>query len=79
MRAQEVEWMKSKAVLEQRIEILEIQNREIKEREHNLQSTNRSIMAALEDIDKHQQNAQVTLIFRKISSIHVPRSRISES
>jgi len=52
LRNQESEWKKNKAVLEQRIEILELQNRELKEREEGLKKMNNSIFSALKDLDK---------------------------
>jgi len=55
MRAQEAEFKKNKAVLEQRIEILELQNRELKEREENLKKMNNSIFGALKDFNKESE------------------------
>ena len=59
MRSQEAEWKKNKAVLEQRIEILELQNRELKEREENLKKMNNSIFSALKDFNKENDPAYV--------------------
>lgn len=57
LRAQEVDWKKSKAVYEQRIEILELQNREYREREENLKKMNNSIMSAIGDLGKENNAA----------------------
>jgi len=62
MRSQDAEWKKNKAVLEQRIEILELQNRELKEREENLKKMNNSIFGALNDFNKENDPASVSLI-----------------
>ena len=59
MRAQEAEFKKNKAVLEQRIEILELQNRELKEREENLKKMNNSIFGALKDFNKEGDPSHV--------------------
>lgn len=58
-RAQELEWKKCKAVMEQRIEILELQVKEYQEREENLKQANSSIMSALDEFGKGNGGAQV--------------------
>ena len=63
MRSQEAEWKKNKAVLEQRIEILELQNRELKEREENLKKMNNSIFSALKDFNKENDPTYVSSTF----------------
>jgi len=62
IRSQESEWKKNKAVLEQRIEILELQNRELKEREENLKKMNNSIFSALKDFNKENDPAYTKVI-----------------
>ena len=59
MRTQEGEWKKNKAVLEQRIEILELQNRELKEKEENLKKMNNSIFTAMSDFNKESDPKSV--------------------
>ena len=59
MRSQEAEFKKNKAVLEQRIEILELQNRELKEREESLKKMNNSIVGAFQDLNKENDPSSV--------------------
>ena len=50
MKIKENEWIKDKAVLEQKCEILQIKVKESKEREDNLKKMNENIMSALNDV-----------------------------
>jgi len=62
MRSQEAEFKKNKAVLEQRIEILELQNRELKEREESLKKMNNSIVGAFQDLNKENDPSSSKMI-----------------
>ncbi len=79
LRMQEAEWKKNKAVLEQRIEILELQNRDLKEKEESLKKMNNSIVGAFKDFNKENDPTSVSL-FMKFSNIqknHRPKSSVS--
>ena len=56
--------------MEQRIEILEIQNKEYKDREDSLKKMNNSIMTALSDLD--QQNSQTQVPHSRIQQLSLP-------
>lgn len=55
-----------KAVLEQKIEILESQIEEFKERERGLKKMNESIMFALNDINTKDQNPLIVRVCEEL-------------
>ena len=62
MRTQESEWKKSKALLEQQIEMLILQNKELKEKEKSLKQLNESIIATLSEYRLEGDSAHVIIL-----------------
>jgi len=74
LRMQEAEWKKNKAVLEQRIEILELQNRDLKEKEESLKKMNNSIVGAFKDFNKENDPTSSKVI----RELEVTKQQISK-
>lgn len=54
---EENEWKKTKAVLEQKIELLQLEVKESKEREENLERLNETILGTLKDLSSENNKA----------------------
>lgn len=70
IRQRESEWIKEKAILEQKVELLEIKCQEADERELNLKKMHDTMMSALrpDDEDTDQRNEKVVKLSDHVSA-----------
>lgn len=73
MRRKEIEFEKSRAILQQKVELLEMQLNESEEREENIKKMHETMMAALQDNNCSSGLKVLIFIFTRTFSIDPSR------